>query len=223
MSVELLKDKEIQRDVMDELDWDPEIEVTDVGVEVDDGIVTLTGTVETLQARWAAEQAALRVFGVHAVANDLAVIPVGLASRTDAEIARAVANTLEWTSGIPHDRIKIRVSDGTVTLTGEVAWHHQRDSALEVVRKIEGVRSVNDLIEVRQQSFSEIDVQGRIERALVRNAEIDARQIHVHDDNGEIWLTGRVRSWAEKNAASNAARRARGVSAVVNDLEISPE
>jgi osmotically-inducible protein OsmY len=147
--VRVRTDEEIHQDVLDELDWDPEVDAKDVGVTVHDGVVTLTGTVDSFLKKWAAERAALRVEGVRAVVNHIEVVPRGLGVRTDEDIARAVATALEENPAIPHERIKIRVEEGRVTLEGEVDWHYQRREAEETARRITGVKSVINLITVR--------------------------------------------------------------------------
>ena len=222
MAAHIYTDEEIQQNVLDELAWDPEIEATDVGVEVDDGVVTLTGTVETFAQKWAAERAALRVEGVRAVANNVQVRPAGLGIKSDTDIARAVANALEWNTAVPFDKIDIRVEDGRVTLEGEVEWYYQREAAENTTRQISGVKSVLNLITVRQPQVKPDEVRDSIERALVRHAELDANRIKVSVENGHITLSGTVRSWAEKKAAEDAAWRSPGVTAVTNNIRIDP-
>ena len=222
MAAHIYTDEEIQQNVLDELAWDPEIEATDVGVEVDDGVVTLTGTVETFAQKWAAERAALRVEGVRAVANNVQVRPAGLGIKSDTDIARAVANALEWNTAVPFDKIDIRVEDGRVTLEGEVEWNYQREAAENTTRQISGVKSVLNLITVRQPQVKPDDVRDSIERALVRHAELDANRIKVSVEGGHITLSGTVRSWAEKKAAEDAAWRSPGVTAVTNNIRIDP-
>ncbi len=214
-------DEEIQRDVLAELDWDPEVEVTDVGVEVDDGVVTLTGTVDSFLKKWAAERAALRVEGVRAVVNHLEVVPRGVGVRTDTDIARAVATALEENPSVPADRIKVRVEEGRVTLEGEVDWHYQRREAEDAARRVAGVKSVINLITVRQPSVSPDTIKERIEQAFVRNAELDAENIQVRVENGgHVILTGTVRSWAERKEAEEAAWRSPGVTKVTNMIRV---
>jgi osmotically-inducible protein OsmY len=222
MSTTTLTDVEIQQDVMDEIDWDPEVEVTDVGVEVDDGVVTLTGTVESYARRWAAEHAALRVTGVRAVANDISVRPAGLGARNDTDIARALADAMEWAANVPHERIDLRVSNGQVTLEGEVDWNYERERAADIARRVMGVKGVTNLISVTQPRISAEEIESRIERALVRSAELDAERIHVETVAGHVTLTGTVKSWNEKREAGNAAWRVPGVTAVTNHLEVAP-
>jgi osmotically-inducible protein OsmY len=208
----------LQHDILDEFDWDPLIESNEVGVQVDDGIITLTGTVESYTKKWAAERAAFRVAGVRAVANDLSVHTK--ATRTDTDIAKAAALALEANMLLPHDKIDVTVNNAKITLSGEVSWEYQRKGAAASVRHLAGVRDVINLVRIKQPLPSALDVKMGIERALVRAAEIDADMIHVFSENGTIRLTGKVRSWAEKQAAANAAWRAKGVTDVVNEIEI---
>jgi osmotically-inducible protein OsmY len=219
--VRVRTDEEIHQDVLDELDWDPEVDAKDVGVTVHDGVVTLTGTVDSFLKKWAAERAALRVEGVRAVVNHIEVVPRGLGVRTDEDIARAVATALEENPSIPHERIKIRVEEGRVTLEGEVDWHYQRREAEETARRITGVKSVINLITVRQPTVAPEDIKRQIEQAFVRHAEIDAENIQVRvEEGGHVILSGTVRSWAERKEAEEAAWRAPGVTKVTNLIRV---
>jgi osmotically-inducible protein OsmY len=211
-------DVEIQKDVLEELDWDPEVEATEVGVEVDDGVVTLTGWVGSHAKKLAAERAAQRVEGVRAVANDLSVRSA--MTRTDTDIAKAAAGALEANSAIPRDRIEVTVKNGKITLTGHVDWEHQRTAAIETVRGIEGVRDVICEIAVERPHVSAADVKAEIDRAFVHSAELDAERIEVHVKDGQVTLTGTVRTWAEKRQAIEAAMRVRGVTEVTNLIEV---
>jgi osmotically-inducible protein OsmY len=157
---------------------------------------------------------------VRAVANDISV--KGLTTRTDTDVAKAVADALEANSLVPRDRIDVTVKNGKVTLQGEVDWEYQRRAAVNTVRDVTGVRDVIDLITVKQPSVSPSEIKEAIERALVRSAEIDADRIQVHVEDGHVRLTGTVRSYAEKLEAAAAAWRAKGVTRVTNDIEVRP-
>jgi osmotically-inducible protein OsmY len=220
MATQVRTDKDIQKDVLAELDWDPEVDSTDVGIEVDEGVVTLTGTVDTFWKKWAAERAALRVDSVRAVANDIQVKTPGV--RTDTDIAKDVAEALERNMLIPHNRIKISVKNAWVTLEGETDWRFEREEAETTARKVAGVTGVTNLIMVKQPATSSTDIKSNIERALVRSAELDANRIKVRVDKGEVTLTGTVRSWAEREEAEQAAWRSPGVIKVNNLIDVQP-
>lgn len=213
-------DRDVQQDVLDELDWDPEITATDVGVEVDNRVVTLTGTVDSFAKKWAAERAALRVARVRAVANDIDVRLFGTAVKNDTDIAQAVANALEWDASVPFENLHIKVEDGEVTLSGEVPWNFQRTEVADSVRRVSGVKSVINLITLSAHPSSAEKIRSDIERALVRNAEIDADAIRVRIEDRHAILTGTVRAWAEKQAAEDAAWRAPGITNVTNNIRV---
>jgi osmotically-inducible protein OsmY len=214
-------DEDIQRDVLDELSWEAELQPNDIGVIVDDGVVTLTGWVDSFAKKWAAERAAHRVRGVVAVANDIEVRLPGSAERTDADIAAAATRALEWDALIPQGAVKVTVSKGWVTLEGRVEWHFQRREAERAVRRLTGVRGVTNLITVQPKAEpSKSELQRRIEEALVRSAETDAERISVDIDGGKVTLKGTVRSWAERDAAERVAWSAPGVTEVDNRIKV---
>jgi osmotically-inducible protein OsmY len=217
---ELRSDEDIQRDVMAELEWEPRVVPNEIGVAVKDGVVTLTGWVDTYQKRWAAEEAAHRVRGVRAVANDIEVRLPGIAERTDADIAAAAARALEWDAFVPVDKVDVTVSKGWVTLRGEVEWQYQKEDAERVVRRLSGVRGVTNLIQVKPR-LTPSELKQKIEKALVRSAELDAKQITVEVQGSKVVLKGTVRSWAEREEAEREAWAAPGVTAVDNRITIS--
>jgi osmotically-inducible protein OsmY len=212
-------DEEIQKDVLAELKWDAQVQPNEIGVAVKDGVVTLTGWVDSYLKKWAAEDAAHRVSGVRAVANE---IEVKLATeRTDADIAAAAVRALEWDSSVPADKIKVTVSKGWVTLRGEVEWQYQKEDAERIVRRLSGVKGVSNLITI-QPSVTPAELKEKIEDALVRNAEIDADRITVEVQGGKAILKGTVRSWAEREAAERAAWSAPGITSVDNRIQVEP-
>src|SRR5437868_13741662 len=186
-------DEEIQKDVLAELKWDAQVQPNEIGISVKDGVVTLTGWVDSYLKKWAAEEAAHRVMGVRAVAND---IEVKLATeRTDPDIAEAAVRALEWDASVPSDKIHVTVSKGWVTLKGEVEWQYQRQDAERVVRRLAGVKGVTNLITVRPKA-TPAELKKKIEDALVRNAELDANRISVDAVSSKAILRGTVRSSA---------------------------
>jgi osmotically-inducible protein OsmY len=222
MAVMVQTDEEIQRDVLGELKFEASVQPNEIGVAVKDGIVSLTGYVDSFLKKWAAEEAAHRVHGVRAVANDIEVKLPTSAERTDADIAAAVTRALEWDAYVDVDKLDVTVSKGWVTLKGEVEWGFQRADAERVARRITGVRGVSNLITVRpRQKPSPEETKRKIEDALVRNAEMDAKRITVDVDGDKVILSGTVRAWAEKMGAERAAWSAPGVASVENRITVS--
>jgi osmotically-inducible protein OsmY len=213
-------DSSIRESVISELKWDPKLTTPDdVAVAVKDGVVTLSGFVHTYWEKDAAEKAAKRVYGVKAVANDIEVKSTW--TRTDPEIAREAVQELQSHVSLPADKIKATVKNGWVTLEGTVNWQYQKTLAESAVKKLRGVLGVTNNIEV-QPSITSTEVKSKIEQALKRSAELDARRITVEVDGNRAKLYGTVRSFAEKQEAERAAWSAPGITYVDNHIIIAP-
>lgn len=214
-------DTQLRDDVLAELKWDPIVNATDVGVIVKDGVVTLTGHLASHAEKYAAERAAQRVGGVKALAVELNVKLPALDERSDADIATAAERAIEWNSLIPKDKIRILVEKGWVTLNGETEWDYQRRSAEASVRNLLGVTGVTNLVTIKPK-VSAAGIEKKINEALARRAEREARHIDISVVGSQVTLEGSVHSWAERKAAQWAAWSAPGVSTVVNRLRVSP-
>jgi osmotically-inducible protein OsmY len=214
-------DAQIQLDVLNELKWDPRVEPTDVGVEVENGVVTLTGTVSSWAKKVAAEEAAHRVSGVLDVANDVIVKVPSTTERNDSEIAAAVRETLTWDVFVPDEKIHSTVSNGFVTLKGEVDTHAQRDDAARAVRNLSGVRGVLNQITVNRAQVTPTVLRTAIQHALERRADREAAKIQIDVEGGRVTLHGDVHSWMEREAVLGAVTGTRGVEDVVDRMRIA--
>jgi osmotically-inducible protein OsmY len=214
------KDQDIKNDILDELEWDPEVDMSDISITVVDGAVTLRGTVASYAERRAAERAVRRVRGVVTIAQDLRVALANEEVADDSELAKRIAHVLEWDPALPHKDIRAEVRNGDVTLSGVVAWHFQREVIENHIARMRGVRSIDNGITVLHRP-SPRDVRREIVRALHRNADIEASHIAIEVKDGVVHLGGSVRAFYEKDLVKNAVLMAPGVVAVRDELGIS--
>jgi osmotically-inducible protein OsmY len=216
----MMNELKLRDDILDELAYEPIVDAAHIGVAVDQNVVTLTGHVGSYAQKLAALSAVRRVKGVQGIADEIEVRPASEAKTSDDEIASRAINVLSWDSVVPDEGIQVTVRDGLVTLTGKVHWYYQKSSAERDVRNLSGVRSVVNNIEVEPHAKAD-NVKKKIEAALKRHAEIEAKDIRVTvRDDDEVLLEGKVRNWDEKFAVENAAWSAPGVKNVRDRLAI---
>jgi osmotically-inducible protein OsmY len=212
-------DDEIKRDVEEELRWSPDVDTTDIGVAVKDGVVTLTGFAHSYSQRREAEAAAKRIAGVLGVVNDLEVrLPI-IHRRPDPDIARDAVDAIKLWLPYSYENIKVVVRDGWVTLEGEVEWNYQREGAEKAVARVRGVKNISNQITLKPR-VAPTEVKHKIEEAFRRSAEIDADRVTVETHEGEVILRGTVRSWAEREEAERVAWSAPGVTRVENLINV---
>ena len=214
-------DSEIERDVKEELQWDPDLDATDIAVSAKKGVVTLTGFVRSYTDKYEAEAAAKRVAGVAGVANDIEVRMPSVDERPDPEIARDAVAAIKSQLPISSEHIKVVVKNGWVTLEGQVEWQYQRSTAETAVRRIKGVKGVSNLIQLKPRA-APAEIKRKIQEAFKRNAEVDANRILVETNGGEVILEGTVRSWIEREEAERVAWSAPGVTKVEDHIIVSP-
>jgi osmotically-inducible protein OsmY len=215
-------DQEIKQDVLQELRWDSRVDETEIGVAVKKGVVTLSGTVPSYGKKIAARDAAHRVAGVLDVADEIEVRWEESPGRTDAEIAGAVRLALEWDVFVPHEKIRSTVSNGRVTLEGEVRTLQERDDAERAIRPLEGVKGVHNFLFVIPRAADAREIRKSIENALERRAEREAKNMQILVEDGIVTVDGHVRTWPEKTAILETARHAPGVREVKDHLTIDP-
>jgi osmotically-inducible protein OsmY len=212
-------DAQLQEDVMAELQWEPAVDATQIGVEVKDGIVTLAGHVTNYAGKWNAEHAAQRVYGVKALVVEIDVTLAGTTRRTDGDIARSAKDVLQWTTDAPADTVQIKVEKGNITLSGVVDWAYQRRDAADAIRNLVGVKSVINMVTISPKASTQV-VKADIDSALKRRATRDSNSIKVSVEDGEVTLSGSVHSWTERELANDSAWGAPGVRNVVDLMTI---
>jgi osmotically-inducible protein OsmY len=217
----MISDLQLRQDVLDELEFEPSVNAAHIGVTANHGVVTLTGFVTNYAEKTAAERAVRRIKGVKAIAEEIEVRLPSDIKRADDEIAARAVDILKWQVGVPADRIKVQVEKGAVTLTGEVDWQFQKSEADHVVHKLNGVIDVINQIRVASP-VQAVEVKEKIEKALQRNAELEASRITVETEGGRVILKGRVHAWYERDIAERAAWSAPGVTEVQDQISIEP-
>jgi osmotically-inducible protein OsmY len=215
-----MTDQSTKQTVLDELSWEPSINAAHIGVTARDGVVTMTGHVASYAEKYAAERAAERVSGVKAIAQELEVRYPSSAENGDDDVAKRALQALAWDVFIPRDKVKINVTKGVITLTGDLDWQYQKESAESVVRRLGGVTGVFNEIKIKP-SVKAADVRNKIKAALVRNAQIDAADIAIATDGGKVTITGQVDSFYERSVAERTAWSAPGVTQVEDLLTVN--
>ena len=213
-------DSNLQFDVLEELKWEPGIDHEKIGVSVDMGVVALSGIVTSYAEKLLAESTARRIKGVRAIAEDITVRYPFDAKTSDAEIAKRVADLLQWDPLVPDDKINVTVENGVVRLRGDVEWNYQKDLAFKDTSKIGGVVRIDNWIQV-SPSVNTADVRERIEQAFERQADLETEKIHVRAEGQKVILEGKVSSWSKRNIAERAAWAAPGVTQIEDKLLVS--
>jgi osmotically-inducible protein OsmY len=207
----------LQKDIQEAIKWEPLLHAAEIGVTVKDGVVTLTGVVDSYAKKFEAENAAKSVSGVKAVVEKIEIAPKGTHKKTDNQLAEQVLNTFQWHWEIPNDTIQIKVEQGWITLEGEVPWNYQKEAARNAVKNLLDVRGVSDHIIIKNESHNEAE-KSSIERALARHWSVDNSNIEVSVSGNKVTLKGKVQSWYQKDEAERIAWKGHGVSAVENEL-----
>lgn len=215
-------DHELAQRIMRELKWDSRIEWAAINVQVSDAVATLTGVVSSYAKKIAAQEAAHRVAGILDVANDIEVKPSDRFARTDTDIASAVRNALEWDALVPNEMIRSTVSNGWVTLEGDVDYWREREDAERAILRLAGVVGVTNQITIRKRPVDPRELREHIEFALERRADREAERLRVDVHDGAVDLWGRVHSWQEKRAVIGSIGHAPGVTEVKDHLRIDP-
>jgi osmotically-inducible protein OsmY len=214
-----MSDSALKQDILDELEFEPSVDATRIGVVVRDGIVTLSGHVASYAQKVAVEQAVMRVKGVHGIAEEVEVRPSFVGGIDDDEIAARALAALRWSTIVPEGRLLVQVEHGKVSLIGTLDWAYQKRGALDIVRGLRGVTGLVDRIELAERVVTQ-DVRSAIERALRRNAMLDGQAVSVAVDGNKVTLDGRVRSWRDRHAAEDAAWSVSGVTEVRDRLRV---
>ena len=214
-------DHVIEADVKQELEFDPDLDATNIAVSVKDGVVTLAGFVKSFFDKYEAETAAKRVVGVQGVANDLEVRLPAVDERPEPDIARDAIAAIKSQLPLSFDKIKVVVKNGWVTLEGQVEWQYQKVTADNAVRRVKGVKGVTNIIALKPRA-EPAEIQKKIQEAFKRNAEVDANRIVVETDGSSVVLKGTVRSWIEREEAERVAWSAPGVTKVQDQIVVAP-
>lgn len=214
-----MQDTMLRQNILDELEFEPSIDAADIGVAVEDGIVTLTGHVPTYAQKVTAENLVRHVRGVRGIAEEIEVRPAGSNMTADDEVAKRAANMIGWNTAIPANAVQVSVHKGWVTLTGEVEWQYQKEAAAKTVRALAGVTGIHNKIALTPR-VSVPDVKKRIEAAFERDAKLEAHGIDIQVHDGKVTLQGHVKAWHERAAAERAAWSAPGVKSVEDKLSL---
>jgi osmotically-inducible protein OsmY len=218
-TIDAKSDAEIKTDVLAELKYEPSVKVTDIGVLVKDGTVTLNGNATSYAEKWEAVRAAKRVAGVTAIADDIKVKLWDSFVRTDGDIATTAANQIKWITSIPSGKVQLTVSDGWITLDGELEWWFEKNEAERAVQSLAGVKGVTNEIKIKPKASAPV-IESDIERALERNALLDDSDIEVAVSGTKVTLRGTVSNYSEREEAVRIAWAAAGVTSVDDQLDI---